>query len=131
MTSMMGPLARRLGPHARAAGYVRTERACWNDLDWLEFRSADGSGSILLSVFHIPSSRTVTVELWRPEQLRSAITAGQPERVLERHEAWRYPAQADLGEVGREVASSIVGWLDQLDLKHTPAPSDQRLRARQ
>jgi len=112
--NMLTPLRSLLTPRAQAAGFTPTDRASWKDLGWLEYRAAAPRGPVVLSVFHTPLERTVTVELWRPEQLVEALRAGVLEECTDRRRVWCYGDAYGPAELGREVVETVVTWLGEL-----------------
>ena len=112
----LSDLEPRLAPHALAAGFEATDRELAdNGPEWLEYRRAEASGRVMLSITHAPQARAIVAELWRPERLAEAGPGAGPERVAERYATWRYGPEAGPLAVGPEVAAAVAAWLAGLE----------------
>src|SRR5689334_5489166 len=103
-----------LTPRAQAAGFTPTDRASWKDFGWLEYRTTDTTGSVVLSVSHTPLEHTLTVELWRPQRLVEALRAGALEECTDRRRVWCYADRDGPTELSREVTETVSTWLGEL-----------------
>jgi hypothetical protein len=111
MSSMLMRLERTLQPYLRSTGLVLCDRATLDDLSWLEYRGNGAAPFYVLSIFHLSAARTVTAEIWRPDQLCLALRQGAAERAADQRHTWKYEEGADGSSLAREIFTTVLGWV--------------------
>lgn len=110
MTSLLREFELVVAPRARSAGFEPMEKVQADDLEWVEYRKRDSTGTLLLCISHTASAHTVTAELWRPELLTAAVRSGAAERAIEQRLAWHYAPEDAHAGAGRDVAEVVAAW---------------------
>lgn len=112
MSTMLLQFEESLAHILQEAGLVAVERVTLDGVSWLEYRGSFSDDQLVLNVFHIWATKTITVEMWRRARVQAALREGHPDRLADRQSVWQYDSDEEAVEVGRSVTETVVSWFE-------------------
>jgi hypothetical protein len=119
---MIRTLACILGPVIEQTTFILTERQplggrTSRKYGFLEYRGTTHDGRIvLLGVYQITAWRTITAEMWVPEDVRRMPPEASIESVALHRRVWTYDLLTDGDALARTIVAEVATWLQPGDL---------------
>src|SRR4051794_19291888 len=75
----------------------------------------DDGRLVLLSFYQHSARRTITAEMWGPDDVLRMLPDASIESIAMHHQVWFYSPAADTQALGRMIVAEVTTWLQSFD----------------